>query len=283
MVRFTIVMRLLLIAPLGTVLVSACWSETICNVTSKNDIMKEPYCKWLRLDVPPEIPLYPNFYNFIKKIPGYDYVSVRHTNLVKLTELKTIKLKNGSTVIIMDNMLLKELPEFEWKENSIVRFYISNNPKLDTTALRTKIEEHPIDDTSYVQRPFACGSKRESSCNCRVIEDNFVIGLEKNEDVDKIEEIYGSLKIENTELEELPKMPKLRKVVQLERHGFPAIIIKDNPNLKNIEALFDVEEVSNVDMQNVVIIKNNSKLCVKPEHEDIPFVLKYGDDIERCG
>ncbi|KAL6737148.1 hypothetical protein Aduo_010818 [Ancylostoma duodenale] len=277
-----IFMRFPTIAALGVALASACWSETVCNVKRISDILKKPNCKWLHLDAPPKVMQHPEFYKFIKKIPAYELFSLKHTHLVNITDLTTIKLKNGSSVIITNNDKLEKLPDFEWNKDDLVHFFISDNPKLDTAVLREKISKSKVLANTFVQEPFACGHERTTSCGCRIIEDDVVIGLEKNEDLESVVEIHGSLRIVNTSLEELPEMPKLRKIIQKNRPGFPTLIIQDNPELASIQSISYVDDVVNDDPKKAVVIKNNPKLCIKLEDEDAPFVLSYADDVRRC-
>ncbi|RCN46347.1 receptor L domain protein [Ancylostoma caninum] len=180
----------------------------------------------------------------------------------------------------MNNAKLEMLPDFEWKKDDLVHFFISDNPKLDTAVLREKIGTSKVPADTFIQKPFTCGPGRTTSCGCRIIEDDVVIGLEKNEDLESVVEIDGTLKIANTSLEELPEMPKLRRIIQ--KNGLPTLIIQDNPELTSIQSISYVDEVVNADPKKAVVIKNNPKLCINLEDEDAPFVLSYGDGVRRC-
>ncbi|CAJ0589694.1 unnamed protein product, partial [Cylicocyclus nassatus] len=197
----------------------------------------------------------------ISRIPGYVFFSLKHTNLRKITKLRNIKLKNGCAVIVIDNPFLETLPEFEWQRNETVFFFISDNPMLNTTALRSRLRKLYLTNV-FVQRPFACGPLRKSSRNCSIIEDNVIIGEKKNENLEKVEEIYGYLSVNY-------------------RSDTPTILIKDNLRLKNIDSLLELTEASNVNPLNTVLIKDNPELCVIRENQNRPFIQKYAN-LTKC-
>ncbi|ETN83600.1 receptor L domain protein [Necator americanus] len=128
----------------------------------------------------------------------------------------------------------------------------------------------------------ACGDTREKSSECRVIEGTLIIGDPRNEDLRKLEEVYGRIVASKTNLTELPEMPRLRKVEWKGKSKHPAIFIKHNYNLKSIQSLSRIKNIVVEEGSKAVEIENNPLLCIEPEIIESQFVKKYAKGIKMC-
>ncbi|RCN48964.1 receptor L domain protein [Ancylostoma caninum] len=104
-----------------------------------------------------------------------------------------------------------------------------------------------------------------------------------NRNLPNLEEVYGSVVLSRSDLERLPHMPKLKKIQYDEHFESPVITIEDNPNLKSIAELAKVEDIVLGSGDTIVVIRNNSKLCIEPEIMQTSFVEKYAGHILECG
>ncbi|KAK6751434.1 hypothetical protein RB195_003054 [Necator americanus] len=229
-------------------------AQKVCTVTQLEHLDRPRECSVLHLNTYLEgrLSRHPKLYDYIKNIGEYRLFMLRNSTLQKLSERDVIKLRSGAVVNIVNNQNLRTLPNFKWEDGAEVEFTISNNVNLDTTNLLNLLKSKHM-STSGVQRPFSCGDTREKSSECRVIEGTLIIGDPRNEDLRKLEEVYGRIVASKTNLTELPEMPS---------------------RIKNIV----VEEGS-----KAVEIENNPLLCIEPEIIESQFVKKYAKGIKMCG
>ncbi|EYB86701.1 hypothetical protein Y032_0274g1009 [Ancylostoma ceylanicum] len=227
---------------------------------------------------------YPEFYDYVKDMEEYDTFHLRFYLLERFTEKEVIRLHNGSDIAIMDNDDLIHIPKFEWDEDDHFEIALANNPKLDTSELRTTLKNRNR-STANVQRPFSCGETRIISDQCRIIEGTLLLDDTRNTRMLNLEELYGRISLVNSQLESVPAMPHLRKVeyTKIENSEPYAIKIVNNTRLKSIGGLTKIEELVVVSHTKSVLIRDNPKLCIEPEDAATDFVKKYASHVMVCG
>ncbi|EYB86697.1 hypothetical protein Y032_0274g1006 [Ancylostoma ceylanicum] len=269
----------------SSVLVSQNYAGTTCTVTKIIHLKQDPEkCSALDLNtyLDDDLATDPNLFDFIKNIGVYDTFLLRGSNLRSLTNLDVIKLRDGSQVIITENKDLRKIPKFDWKAGDKVLFTVAENHNLDTTELLKAIKAKKVKG-ARVQRPFACGDRRRKSEHCRIIEGILVLEDPRNLNLPKLEEVYGRVILSGSNLEKLPHMPKLKKIEWMDNKKLPAITIENNPNLKSIAELANIENIVLGRGRMNVVIRNNPKLCIEPENMQKSFVKKYAAHVRECG
>ncbi|KIH46537.1 hypothetical protein ANCDUO_23410 [Ancylostoma duodenale] len=132
----------------------------------------------------------------------------------------------------------------------------------------------------------ACGDRRTSSGYCHIIEGALVLNRDvdaRNQDLLNLEELYGPLIMTNSEMETLPKMPRLWRIELTESSQYPVIDIRNNSNLKSIAELTHVENIVVGPGNRGVEIRDNPKLCIEAEYMYTKFVMQYAKHIRKCG
>ncbi|KIH66259.1 receptor L domain protein [Ancylostoma duodenale] len=121
------------------------------------------------------------------------------------------------------------------------------------------------------------------SGHCHIIEGPLYLKHRTNQDLQNLEELYGPLILTGSEMETLPKMPKLWKIELSEISEHPIISITNNSNLKSIAELTHVENIVVGAGNHDVVIRDNPKLCIETEHMQTKFVMRYANHISECG
>ncbi|KAK5973376.1 Receptor L domain protein [Trichostrongylus colubriformis] len=157
---------------------------------------------------------------------------------------------------------------------------IWNNPQLDTSPILNECKRRKCPESMLeaIQQPFTCEFELPIPEGCRnVIGDFDMTRYDKS--FNQVESIIGTITLKSSNLSAFPKMEKLRTVRQ-NKTG-PLIIVENNPNLRDVKALYPLTLYTK-NNGDAVVVKENPKLCITFAEMDHMFVLEYLGNVDRC-
>ncbi|RCN43371.1 hypothetical protein ANCCAN_10635, partial [Ancylostoma caninum] len=197
-----------------------------------------------------------------------------------LRKKKTSEHFLGATLEITDNANLRHLPDFIIADGNDVNLTILGNPKLDTTQLLSECKAKGCKDQtlSKIQVPYSCRAISPLPKACHVLFGTVPLNkYDKSWDI--VEVVHGTLSLKNSDFASFPKMEKLVEVEQVA--NMPVLVIEDNANLQDMEAVFKIDfDVKK--KENAVEVNANPQLCIGENDAMHPFAVEFLKNVKLC-
>ncbi|KAL6737691.1 hypothetical protein Aduo_011314 [Ancylostoma duodenale] len=255
-------------------------SAELCVIKTMKDLEEPKLCTELKLDAEHEVMRSPMLFRKIKTATTYHYFKLCNSTLGSASGAERVYLPKGATLEITDNANLRHLPDFVIADGNDINLIILGNPKLDTTQLLNECKAKGCKDQTLrtIQVPYSCRAITPLPKLCHVLFGT--VPLDKyDKSWDVVEVVHGTLSLQNSELTSFPKMEKLVEVEQVA--NMPVLIIENNANLQDVEALFKIDfDVKT--KENAVKIKANPKLCLDENDTVHPFATEFLSNVKQC-
>ncbi|VDO34049.1 unnamed protein product [Haemonchus placei] len=172
------------------------------------------------------------------------------------------------------------MPRLEIQDPFSSEIVIWDNPQLDTSPVlnECKIKKCPDRLMEHIQMPFTCSYQLPIPEGCLNVYGDFDL-TNFHESFDQVESIIGTMTLSSSNLTSFPKLKNLRAIRQ--RNDGPVIIIENNPELRDVKALYSLD-VYTRNADNAVHVANNTNLCINFTDLDQKFPLHYLGYVDRC-
>ncbi|XGW26753.1 hypothetical protein V3C99_007387 [Haemonchus contortus] len=252
----------------------------MCFVKKASDLEKTGRCDRISVESNDEVMRHPKLYDRIKSAAMWINVSIINSDLERLHESDSVAFPPRSTLILKNNTKLKTMPRLLIRDPFSSEIVIWDNPQLDTSPVlneckRKKCPDHLMD---HIQMPFTCNYQLPIPEGCRNVYGDFDL-TNFHESFDQVESIIGTMTLNSSNLTSFPKLKNLRAIRQ--RNDGPVIIIENNPELRDVKALYSLDlYTKNAD--DAVHVANNTNLCINFADLDQKFPLHYLGYVDRC-